>query len=36
LPVDTTSDNFTVAVAVDDTDAARDVLSDQLVEWRYS
>jgi hypothetical protein len=30
------ADNFTVAVAVEDTDAARDMLSNQIVEWCYS
>jgi hypothetical protein len=35
LPVDTSKEGFTVAVAVDDVEAAQEVLGDQLTDWSY-
>ena len=36
LPVDTAADSFTVAVGVDQLEAARKVLDQQLTTWHYS
>ena len=36
LPVDTTADAFTVALGVDQVEAARNVLDQQLTTWSYS
>lgn len=35
LPVDTSPDNFIVAVGVDSLEAARQAVSEQLTDWRY-
>jgi hypothetical protein len=35
LPVDTAAGSFTVAVGVDNPDAAREALADQLASWTY-
>lgn len=35
LPVDTSKEKFTVAIAADDVERAREVLSDQVVEFSY-
>ncbi len=35
LPVDTSQDNFTVALGVDNVEAARKALSEQLTTWTY-
>ena len=36
MPVDTSKDRFTVAIGVDNEEAARQALSDQLTEWTYA
>jgi len=36
MPVDTSKDRFTVAVGVDNEEAARQALSDQLTDWTYA
>jgi hypothetical protein len=36
LPVDTSRDNFTVAIGADNLEKARQVLSDQITEFNYS
>ncbi len=35
LPVDTSQDNFIVALGVDNVEAAQEVLSEQLTTWTY-
>lgn len=35
LPVDTSPDNFVVALGVDDMEAARQAVSEQLTDWSY-
>jgi hypothetical protein len=35
LPVDTNRDNFVVALGVDDMEAARQAVSEQLTDWSY-
>lgn len=35
MPVDTSKERFTVAVGVDNEDAARQALSEQLTDWTY-
>ena len=36
MPVDTSKDRFTVAVGVDNEGAARQALSDHLIDWTYA
>jgi hypothetical protein len=36
MPVDTSKDRFTVAVGIDNEEAARQALSDQLTDWTYA
>lgn len=36
LPVDTSQDSFTIALGVDNADAAKKVLDEQLTSWSYS
>lgn len=36
LPVDTSQDSFTVALGVDNAEAAKKVLDEQLTSWSYS
>lgn len=36
LPVDTTSENFTVALGVSDAEAAKRALADQIITWTYA
>jgi hypothetical protein len=35
LPVDTSPQSFVVALGVDDTEAAREAIREQIIEWSY-